>query len=160
MVDPPVQFKDKYSDRLKVSYNKKNSPALNKTMRKTKIEFIENDSGHTMTSDGKLMYDDEGFEYVESRNSIRKRRLIENVNRCCLVGAPPPPVSIWLYKVVRGDIETIKNFMVNKNISVHDIKKISNSEAKYMSYKITIPKNFIKDVLNKSFWPPGIGCRI
>ena len=105
-------------------------------------------------------YDDEGFEYVESRNSIRKRRLIENVNRCCLVGAPPPPVSIWLYKVVRGDIETIKNFMVNKNISVHDIKKISNSEAKYMSYKITIPKNFIKDVLNKSFWPPGIGCRI
>ena len=73
MVDPPVQFKDKYSDRLKVSYNKKNSPALNKTVRKTKIEFIENDSGHTMTSDGKLMYDDEGFEYVESINSARKR---------------------------------------------------------------------------------------
>ena len=29
-----------------------------------------------------------------------------------------------------------------------------------MSYKITMPKIFIKDVLNKSFWPFGIGCKI
>ena len=37
---------------------------------------------------------------------------------------------------------------------------MSKEGSKYMSFKITLPKTFLNDVLKKSFWPMGIGFKI
>ena len=100
--------------------------------------------------------DDNGYKLMESRSSIRKQ--IRNSGR--LVGAPPPMMNIWVYKVLEGNESIIEKYIKARNINVKQVLKMSKDGSKFISFKILIPKKDVDKVLNTDFWPEGVYSRI
>ena len=78
--------------------------------------------------------------------------------RIGLEGAPLPERTVFVSRVNRGDIDSIKNFLEDNNVNVIEIVKKSHSEAKFKSFKIKITLTDLRKVLNNTFWPRGILC--
>ena len=74
------------------------------------------------------------------------------------MGAPPPLRHVWLSRVMNGDTEQISNHLNSKNIQVQNIVKVSHSDAKFASFKISVFKNDLNTVLKASLWPRGLRC--
>ena len=55
-----------------------------------------------------------------------------------LRGAPPPPRYIFVSRVLNGDTRMMTDFLNSNNVNVNEIEKMSYSEAKYCSFKISI----------------------
>ena len=67
-------------------------------------------------------------------------------------------IVILVYWVAKGDASDVVDLLRSKNILVHARK--SHNQAKYLSFKITLPKQHLNDVLSHSFWPLGIHCKV
>ena len=77
-----------------------------------------------------------------------------------LEGAPPPRRHIWVSRVKRGDASVLNNFIMKRQIKVFYIEKVSHDNAKFNSFKISIAKNDVPNVLKDSFWPASVQCQI
>ena len=53
-------------------------------------------------------------------------------------------------------LDSIKDYISNKNIKIIDIKFVSNKESKFNSYKLTVDINIATTILNTSIWPYGL----
>ena len=94
--------------------------------------------------------------------SRRQRRKITYGNAATmggLSGAPLPVKQIWVSRVSRGDIRDIQDHMHRNNIDINDIEKTSHPNAKFSSYKISIPVSGSDKVFEESFWPLGVRCQ-
>ena len=153
-----IMLADKYSDKIKINnLNPNCNNFLNKELTKKLplIDVVDNSlSGQTK------LIDDEGFELAESRSNMKKRLKNMKLKNIKLVGAPPPLIDIWIYKVLEGNVFTIKEYIEDNGIKVEGVTKTSNIDAKYKSFKATIFKTDIKKILNKKFWPMGIGVKL
>ena len=98
---------------------------------------------------------DDGFIPVLSRNERRRRRASNNGFR----GAPIPTRNLWISRVANGESNDIKQYMVDKGVTAHEIVKVSHEEATFKSYKITISVKDIKHALHNNFWPEGVNCK-
>ena len=47
-----------------------------------------------------------------------------------------------------------------KNIDVKEVTVKSNRDARFKSFRVTINRKDLKLVLNKAFWPYGVGCKV
>ena len=134
--------------------NKINHTVSNKIYKGAKVVCNENKS--------KLLnkiYDEDSFEKALSKKN--KKLLLQSKNsNFGLLGAPPPLVHVWLYRVAKGDESDIVDLLHSKNILVHDIVRKSHNQAKYLSFKITLPKQHLNEVLSHSFWHLGIHCKV
>ena len=149
LILPPSQFKDSYSNKLRsTDVGKVNQKMTHRPTKAMKVVVKDNTSKII-----NRLYDDEGYEKIESKSAAKRR-----INR--LEGAPSSLVNVWVYKVSKGNVNEIKNHLLDKNIRVCDVTKISKEGSKYRSFKISLPKFYVRDVLSREFWPVGIGCRI
>ena len=76
-----------------------------------------------------------------------------------LAGAPVRPRCVWLWRVLRGDTDDIKQHMEDRGVTVEEISKVSHPEAKFKSFKIQIPAESEKQILDSEFWPQGMMCK-
>ena len=53
-------------------------------------------------------------------------------------------------------LDSVKDYISNKNIKIIDIKLVSNKESKFKSYKLTVDINTANTILNASIWPYGV----
>ena len=53
-------------------------------------------------------------------------------------------------------LDSIKDYISNKNIKIIDIKLVSNKESKFNSYKLTVDINTANTILNASIWPYAV----
>ena len=72
-----------------------------------------------------------------------------------LLGAPPPKCEVFVSRVKEGTEECISQYLIERRISVLKIDKVSHSESKFKSFKITIYKYDLNTLLDRSFWPLG-----
>ena len=109
---------------------------------------------------GSSRADADGFITVQSGR--RRRRVTGSDGTVVpgLEGAPPPLRHIWVSRVKHGDASALNDFIVQRQIKVYDIEKVSHDNAKFNSFKISISKNDVSNVLNDSFWPAGVQCQI
>ena len=77
-----------------------------------------------------------------------------------LEGAPPALRHVWLSRVLNGNEEKVKEHMESRNVQVKEITKVSHSDAKFSSFKISVSKEVISKVLDSDFWPKGMACKI
>ena len=60
---------------------------------------------------------------------------------------------------MNGNSDKIKTFLVNNNVDVKNIERISHNESRYSSYKITVPVIDFNKPLDEKFWPNGFQCK-
>ena len=101
----------------------------------------------------------DGFQKMESKKQRRRRFDRENINSL-VTGAPPPLRYVFLSRVQDGDAQTIKRYLRSMNVWCNKIELVSHKNSKYKSFKISIPKQNLQDVLSDEFWSPGIYCKI
>jgi hypothetical protein len=55
--------------------------------------------------------------------------------------------------------DNVKDFIEQNNINVLHIECVSSSDARYKSFRVTVPRNAREDVMDCNFWPDGVGVR-
>ena len=108
-----------------------------------------------VSKDREIVVDEDDFVLYESK-SKRKNRL--NNDYCSLEGAPPPPRHLFVSRITKGNSSSIAKYLKDKSIDVYRVELKSHTDSKFKSFKITLSKNDVNNVLNESFWPHGIRC--
>ena len=108
----------------------------------------------------------DNFTVVESKKSKRNKKHNENAfkgasanNDIQFTGKTQDNVELFLYKIQSGNAEVINKYFLDKNIRLLYVKKVSNMEAKYMSFKISCYKSDVKHIYKKGFLPNGVSCK-
>ena len=107
----------------------------------------------------KKIIDGEGFQLIESRSAWNKRKQLyrEKFN---LKGDPISHVDVWIFKITEGNCEDVVSYLKSYNVDCYNIERSSHSDAKFKSFKVTICKSDLDTIMNKSFWPFGVRCKI
>ena len=63
----------------------------------------------------------------------------------------------WVQKDT--DEEDLKDNLLERNITVRNIAKVSNEESKFDSFKVETTTSHMYKILAPSFWPSGIHVR-
>ena len=106
--------------------------------------------------------DEEDYIPVESKANRQRRISQERMKRAIaeLQGAPPPVRNIFVSRVSQGNDRIVIDYLKSKSIKVLNIDCISHHKSKFKSFKVSIYKNDIEQVLNENFWPTGIHCKL
>ena len=56
-------------------------------------------------------------------------------------------------------IDDLKEFIEEEGISIIAMERVSHTESRMQSFKLTICSQDKDSVLNDSFWPEGVMCR-
>ena len=76
-----------------------------------------------------------------------------------------PPISwskdIFLYHIRDNiSVHDIKRYCNKYGVNVSGIEKISNINAKFFSFKLTVDSKFLNQTLNSNFWPNDVRVRL
>ena len=154
ILKPPQNFSDKYNDVLKKNSNQMNSSCVNISPKKRDVKFLCKDITKDLPRE---LVDKDGFTLFESP-STRKRRFNQfKMNN--FIGAQKSPVDIWIYKIVEGDLGTIKSYVESEGFRVKSIEQKSNINSKFKSFKLTVSGDDAQILLRPSFWPDGVKCK-
>ena len=96
------------------------------------------------------------FSQVQQRNNASG---VANTPMNRLEGAPLPQRSIFVSRVNRGDVDSMKMFLKDNYVDVIDIIQTNHSEAKFKSFKIILNLLDSYKVLKNNFWPSCILCK-
>ena len=65
-----------------------------------------------------------------------------------------------MYRVdPEADCESLKEYLGTKSLDVRDIKHMSHDEARFKSFKVTLPASQLTVAFDCSTWPEGICVR-
>lgn len=143
--------------------------AVNKALGKAKATAAAPLYGSqaSLASSGPSWYD-EGFDYTGEQKKkkmkrVKNRKAVTGTSTMLsgkLKGAPEPSRDIFVYRVVKDTTESeIQDYIVDNNIAVRGVSKVSNTEARFDSFRVEIKVSDLNQVLNASFWPEGICVR-
>ena len=124
--------------------------------RSTKSD-VEEDATRNKPSDAEFILPRE-----QRLKQVRRSRTIvtRTVGKAKFRGGPPPVRDFFVYRVLKpATDEDIKDFLCSNEITVSDVKKISNVEAKYCSFKVSVSLNDVDKVLKPNIWPEGVKIR-
>jgi hypothetical protein len=75
-------------------------------------------------------------------------------------GAPEPSRELFIFRVDKStEIDELKDYLVGKNVKVRELKCVSNSEAKFKSFRLTVPVSDFKNLFDEALWPEGVRVR-
>ena len=75
-------------------------------------------------------------------------------------GAPEPIRELFIYRVhPETTTEALKNYVSDKGFSIGHLECISNSEAKFKSFKLSLPISEFNRTLDENMWPSGVRVR-
>ena len=75
-------------------------------------------------------------------------------------GAPEPVRDVFIYRVSKDTVtETLIKFVKGNKFNVINLSCVSNNDAKYKSFKLSIPVSEYDKILDDSMWPIGVRVR-
>lgn len=105
-----------------------------------------------------------GFEFQRSerRRISRQQTYItgkkSNINN--FKGAPEPKRDLFIYRVdASTECEHIRNHVVDQDIVVHNIERLSHESSMFRSFKLTVGVSDYKRLLSDDIWPTGVRVR-
>ncbi len=105
----------------------------------------------------------DGFEYPAAhRRKSRRQKPVTGTSTVqgTLRGAPEPSRDIFVYRVQKGNTsEVIHNHITSSDIEPRSVTMVSNSEAKFDSFKVVIKLSDMHKILSPDFWPEGVCVR-
>ena len=109
--------------------------------------------------DSDLTSDDDDYTVAMSKRK-RKQQLIEKNKNNYIKGAPPPSRQLFIGRIGAGDENTMKKYLKASKVRFEKVEKISHNYAKFKSFKLTLPINYLDQVLGENFWPEGVVARV
>ena len=175
-IDTITKSQSTYADMVKNS-NKEDQKMRNNTFngRVDKIQRrpinteSQNEMNHTVlhaTGNSEISRSVSESNHVnigKSNLSVRKKpKLIirGSGNNDTLKGAPPPKRDFFVYRV-DSNVTSIdlESFLNDNSIKFNNVDKVSKSESKFNSFRLTVPYTEQDKILNDSFWPSGVLVR-
>ena len=119
----------------------------------------------TLTSNPKP--DAEGFRFPRQQLRTQARREKRQVvigkamnTDSRFKGAPEPQRDLFIYRVDKETTkEDLENYISQKHFKTISVEEKSHPSAKFKSFKVTIGVSQLKEMLNESVWPVGVGVR-
>ena len=75
-------------------------------------------------------------------------------------GAPEPNRDLFIYRVdPNTEAEDLRDYMMEKGFEVRNLCCISNPNARFKSFKLTVPLSEFKDLFSDTLWPDGVRVR-
>ena len=105
----------------------------------------------------------DGFEYPSDVRKKARRKVAVTGSRTShgrLKGAPEPSRHIFVYRLDKCvSDKDMSSYMTEYDVMARKVEKVSNSDAKYNSFKVEIKISDLTKVLDGAFWPMGICVR-
>ena len=77
-----------------------------------------------------------------------------------LRGAPEPSRDLFVYRVTKETVQDdLMEYLKDKHIQPRDIEKLSNTEAKFSSFRVEVKVSELDTLLDPNFWPEGVCVR-
>ena len=70
-------------------------------------------------------------------------------------GAAVPDRHLFLYCVDTTDIEDLHSHIYDMAVTIRSIQCVSNENAKYKSFRLTVPVSHYKQLFNSAIWVTG-----
>ena len=75
-------------------------------------------------------------------------------------GGPPPLRDFFLYRVMKpATADDVAECLRSHEIKCDSVLRVSNEEARFCSFKLSIPITDIKKVMEPDVWPEGVRIR-
>ena len=104
------------------------------------------------------MTDSAGFQFPKRR----KRNIVVGKDKsvCAVKGAPEPNRDVFIYRVDKTTSDaSLYDYLINKGITPYSLDCVSNPDARYKSYKLSIPLSMYGTLHDPDMWPEGIRIR-
>ena len=91
----------------------------------------------------------------------RKRRVVTGVGSDeRITGAPVASRHLFIYRIQHTvSLDDLTEYLVNKDIDVRSLKRISHDDSKYRSFHLETGKEDYKRLLDINMWPSGVCVR-
>ena len=117
--------------------------------------------------------DDSEEEFTMPAYTKKKQKRAENNRRKFITGnksqasgrfrgAPEPSRDLFIYRVLQeAEADDIRELVTDEGCEVRDIKAVSHPEAKYKSFKLSVPMSEYDKLISENFpWPEGVRIRM
>jgi hypothetical protein len=75
-------------------------------------------------------------------------------------GAPEPSRDIFVFRVEPGtQVADLRTHLADMDVTVRALHCVSNAEARYKSFRLTVPLSDFDIVFDGSLWPEGVRVR-
>ena len=75
-------------------------------------------------------------------------------------GAPEPERHLFIYRVdAATETEDLQSFFHDLGVTVKSLQCVSNENAKYKSFKLTVLISQFKQLFDSTIWPQGVCVR-
>lgn len=129
-------------------------------LRGSNTSLCSKGSGSNVESDG----------FQLSKHELKKKRDKENRRRNVIVGtgsaisgvkgAPEASRDIFIFRLHETTThEALETFIKKKGCEVRNLARVSNDNAKYKSFRLTVPKSQFAKLLSDTEWPEGVSVR-
>ena len=108
--------------------------------------------------------DDDDFERTrdERRRQARKNRQIikGTAGNTKIKGGPPPNREFFVYRLEKGTrVVDLSAHLVENKIKFSTLEQISNPDAKFCSFRLSVPFESVSLVTDPAIWPKGVSVR-
>ena len=94
---------------------------------------------------------------MESRKKIVRGNASSSGN---VRGGPVPDRHLFIFRVDKStEIKDLKDHIAGHGFTIRRLECVSNPEAKFQSFKLTVPLPEFDKLFQASLWPEGIGIR-
>ena len=103
-----------------------------------------------------------GFQYPKRRKRRKRQNVLTGkaTNNISLKGAPETSRDIFVYRVDQSTtVDQIQSHISENGIAPVSCVCVSNPDAKFKSFKISVPVSQCNTMFNPDIWPAGIRVR-
>ena len=153
---PPIRRHPNSSIQCRSNDNKFRLPLPVKSPPKGSSGKSLND---TPEIDRVSMADSSGFQYP--RRHRRNVAVGKDRSSGAVKGAPEPNRDVFIYRVDKStNDDSLYDYLIDKGITPNSLDCVSNPDARYKSYKLSIPLSMYSTLHDPDMWPEGIRiCR-
>ena len=74
-------------------------------------------------------------------------------------GAPEPDRHLFIFRVDANTLDDLRSYISDHGVTMRSLHCVSNANAKFKSYKLTVPVSQYKQLFNGDLWPEGVTVR-
>ena len=106
--------------------------------------------------------DSEGFQLPWQQRKKKKRTVItgKSSNTQLFKAGPAPSRELFIYRVDHCCTEdALQSYIEDHRIEIRKIECVSNPNAKYKSFKLSVAASEFPKLFNDEIWPDGVKIR-
>lgn len=133
--------------------------AISSDRQSTHSDAPSHTSYHNSTRD-----DSEGFQLPTQQIKRKMRRVIAGQADTSRIsgfkGAPEPERDLFIFRVdPETETDQLKEYLCEKGITSRKLECVSNINAKFKSFKLSVPASEFSKLFNEDLWPCGVRVR-